>query len=64
MTSGGSTTTYSYNAASELTSAGSTTYQYDPVGNRIAGGSTASQSRHREDRPGRQGEPFGFANRR
>jgi len=41
MTSGGSTTSYSYDAASQLTSAGSVSYAYDPAGNRIAAGSAS-----------------------
>ena len=41
MTSGGTTTAYTYNDASELTSAGSTAYTYDGAGNRLTAGSTS-----------------------
>jgi RHS repeat-associated protein len=41
MTAGASTTNYTYDAASELTSAGSTSYIYDPAGNRVSAGSAS-----------------------
>jgi uncharacterized protein RhaS with RHS repeats len=41
MTAGGTTTAYTYNAASELTSAGSTAYSYDGAGNRLTAGSSS-----------------------
>ena len=33
-------TSYSYDAANQLTAAGATTYAYDSAGNRTSGGST------------------------
>ena len=41
MTSGGSTTAYSYDAAGQLKTAGSTSYAYDPAGNRISAGTSS-----------------------
>ena len=53
MTSGGATTTYAYDAAGRLTSAGGTTYGYDNDGNRTSQSSSSGNSTYTYDQADR-----------